>query len=206
MAAGDHQMKPASIDRAHISRVDVSRRDERLVRQAIAQAKGGDSEALHFLYGRYADDVFHYVKSFVRDHHEAEDITQNVFARLMTAIQRYEERDVPFAAWILRVSRNAALDHMRARRAIPCTEVRKSDDGFEQLDVERSWSLRQALDRLPEDQREVLILRHVSGLSPREIASTLHKSEGSIHGLHHRGRGAIRSSLQELGVAPMTAS
>ena len=66
-------------------------------RQAIASAKRGDWDGIHYLYARYADDVLGYVQSIVRDHHEAEDITQNVFAKLITAIERYEERAVPFA-------------------------------------------------------------------------------------------------------------
>ena len=57
---------------------------------------------------RYADDVQRFVQSIVRDVHEAEDITQNVFAKLITAIEKYEERAVPFAGWLMRVARNAA--------------------------------------------------------------------------------------------------
>ena len=179
-------------------------REARLVLQAIARAQEGDLEALHFLYARYADDVLGYVRSFVRDHHEAEDITQNVFAKLMKAIRRYEPREVPFTAWILRVARNAALDHLRSRRAVPCEEVRTSDEGYDQTRFDRSQTLRQALNQLPEEQREVLILRHIAGLSPGEIASILDKTEGSIHGLHHRGRGTLQSALRELDAAPTT--
>src|SRR3954463_9816112 len=79
--------------------------DSDLTRRAVTRAKAGDSEGLHYLYVRYADDVLRYVTGFIRDHHEAEDITQNVFAKLMTAINKYEEREVPFDAWILRVAR-----------------------------------------------------------------------------------------------------
>ena len=111
---------------------------------AIARVKEGDISALHFLYVRYADDVCGFVQSIVRDSYEAEDITQNVFAKLPTAIRKYE-------------------------------------------------------------QREVLVLRHIAGLSPCEIAELLDKSEGSIHGLHHRGRAALQSALRELGAAPVTA-
>ena len=100
-----------------------------LTREAIALAKAGDPEGLHYLYVRYADDVLRYVNGLIRDHHEAEDITQNVFAKLMKAIKKYEERAVPFDAWILRVARNAALDHLRAKRAIPTEEVRLTDTG-----------------------------------------------------------------------------
>ena len=107
-------------------------RDGLLVDDAILHAKAGDSDALHFLYVRYADDVLSYVRRFVKDHHEAEDITQTVFAKVMKAIGRYEPREVPFQAWILRVARNAALDHLRSRRAIPCEEVRTTDESHEQ--------------------------------------------------------------------------
>ena len=176
-----------------------------LVRRAVARAKEGDVSALHFLYVRFADDVCKYVRGIVRDPHEAEDVTQNVFAKLMTAIRRYEEREVPFAAWILTVSRNVALDHVRARRQIPVEEVRTSDEGHEQVGFERAQCLREALSGLPEEQRQVLILRHIAGLSPGEIALRLGKSEGSIHGLHHRGRGALQIALRDLDAAPVTA-
>jgi RNA polymerase sigma-70 factor (ECF subfamily) len=177
-----------------------------LTQRAVARAQAGDSEGLHFLYVRYADDVLRYVASFVRDHHEAEDITQNVFAKLMTAIKKYEHRAVPFEAWILRVARNAALDHLRAKRAIPTEEVRVTDTGSAQTGLDRGRALRAALEQLPDDQREVLVLRHIVGLSPVEIAGTLDKTESSVHGLHHRGRRSLRASLAELGAAPVVAT
>ena len=180
-------------------------RDSRLVQQAVARAKAGDGEGLHFLYVRYAADVQRYIASFVHDHHEAEDITQGVFAKLMKGIAKYEQREVPFGAWIMRVARNAALDHLRARRAIPTEEVRLADSGQGQISLDRGRDLRDALEGLPEDQREVLVLRHIAGLSPVEIADTLEKTESSVHGLHHRGRRALRARLAELGAAPVVA-
>ena len=60
----------------------------------------------------------------MRDEHEAEDVTQQIFAKLLTTIDRYEPRQVPFSAWILRVAHNAAIDHLRARRPVPLEEVR----------------------------------------------------------------------------------
>jgi RNA polymerase sigma-70 factor (ECF subfamily) len=149
--------------------------------------------------------VQRYIFSFVRDHHEAEDVTQNVFAKLMTSIRKYEQRDVPFVAWIMRVSRNAALDHMRSRRATPAEDLRLADDGHAQTSIDLGQDLRRALDQLPEDQREVLILRHVAGLSPVEIATTLQRSESSVHGLHHRGRRTLQAKLTEIGAAPVVA-
>lgn len=177
--------------------------DSRLVQEAVERAQRGDTEGLHFLYVRFAGDVRRYVASIVHDYHEAEDITQNIFAKLMTRIDKYEQRAVPFAAWIMRVARNAALDHMRSKRATPIEEIRVTDGGRAQTELSRGNDLRCALEELPEDQREVLILRHVAGLSPVEIADTLKKTESSIHGLHHRGRQTLQARLVELGAAPV---
>lgn len=179
--------------------------DTRLVQAAVRHAKEGDSEALHFLYVRYAGDLLRYVGSIIQDPHESEDIVHNVFAKLMTSIAKYEQKDVPFTAWILRVARNAALDHLRARRAIPTEEVRLADMGRTETSIERGRDLRQALDKLPDDQREVLVLRHVVGLSPGEIAEALGKTESSIHGLHHRGRRRLQANLVDLGAGPIVA-
>jgi RNA polymerase sigma-70 factor, ECF subfamily len=176
-----------------------------LERRAIAAAKRGEWDGIHYLYARYADDVLNYVRSIVRDHHEAEDITHNVFAKLITAINRYEERAVPFAAWITRVARNAALDHLRARRQIPVDEVRTTDPGDKGVELERRQCLQEALAGLPEEQRRVLLLRHVVGLSPPEIAERLGRTESSVHGLHHRGRARLRAALIELESAPVSA-
>ena len=177
-----------------------------LERKAIAAAKAGDWDALTYLYSRYSDDVCRFVQSIVHDHHQAEDITHDVFAKLIRAIQKYEEREVPFAAWIMRVARNAALDHMRSRRQIPVEEVWVSENGEEQTSLDCTRALKEALAELPQSQREVLVLRHIGGLSPNEIAERLGKTEASIQGLHHRGRAALKVSLRELGVAPVTAS
>jgi RNA polymerase sigma-70 factor, ECF subfamily len=181
------------------------KRSDALLLKAIRRAKVGDRDALRFLYVRYADNLYGYVRSIVRDEHAAEDITQDLFAKLPSALARYEPRSVPFAAWILRVARNLALDHLRALRAVPCEEVRAVEPYADDFSVERSRALRDALDALPRDQREVLILRHVAGMTPGEIARSLGKTEGSIHGLHHRGRRTLQRELSDLGARPVTS-
>jgi RNA polymerase sigma-70 factor (ECF subfamily) len=175
------------------------------VSQAVKRAQAGDREALGFLYARYADNIYGYVRSIVHDPHEAEDVTQQVFAKLMHVIEKYEERDVPFFAWVLRVARNLAVDHLRRQRAIPVEEVRMIDDGGTDVsDAHRMSDLREALSELPRDQCEVLVLRHFAGLSPTDIATRTGRSEGSIHGLHHRGRRALKAELISRGAAPAT--
>ncbi|MBA3806772.1 MAG: sigma-70 family RNA polymerase sigma factor [Solirubrobacterales bacterium] len=175
------------------------------VSQAVKRAQAGDREALGFLYARYADNVHGYVRSIVHDSYEAEDVTQQVFAKLIHVIGKYEERDVPFFAWVLRVARNVALDHLRRQRPIPVEEVRATDRGDANPDgSEQMRDLVEALAGLPRDQCEVLVLRHFAGLSPTEIATQTGRSEGSVHGLHHRGRRALRAELTRRGAAPAT--
>ena len=178
-----------------------------LVSQAVKRAKVGDREALGFLYARYADNVFGYVRSILHDPHDAEDVTQQVFAKLIHVIGKYEEREVPFFAWVLRVARNLAVDHMRHQRMIPVEEVRTTTgDGADPANDRRlSEELREELSKLPRDQREVVLLRHVAGFSPPEIAELTGRSEGSVHGLHHRGRRALAAGLVEHGIGPATA-
>ncbi len=179
--------------------------DSLLVRAAIASAQKGDMEGLNFLYARYSSVVLRYVNSVVKNEHEAEDITQNIFLKLFSVIHTYEPRGVPFLGWVLRIARNTSLDHLRARRAIPCEEVPSFGEDLHQVDSERRIDLCWALAQLPEEQRSVLVLRHIHGLSPSEIARVLGKTESSIDGLHHRGRKNIQSMLRDLGAAPVVA-
>jgi RNA polymerase sigma-70 factor (ECF subfamily) len=182
--------------------LDHSPQGEKLVIDAVLRAKDGDSDALRFLYLRYADNVYGYVCSIVRDEHEAEDVTQGIFAKLLTALERYEPRSVPFSAWILRIAHNASIDHMRSRRAVPCEEVRSVDDEDFDLSRERSRDLHMALDKLPPEQKDVIVMRFVLGLSPREIAERIGRSEDAVHGLQHRGRTTLRRELTALQSAP----
>ena len=107
--------------------LDESPEAMRQVRLAIARAKEGDRDALRLLYIRYSGNVYGYVRSIVRDDKEAEDLTQHVFMKLMTVIVKYDDHGVPFSAWLLRLARNVALDHLRRRRATPTEEVFGAD-------------------------------------------------------------------------------
>lgn len=186
--------------------LDESPEAMRQVRLAIARAKEGDRDALRLLYVRYSENVYGYVRSIVRDEKEAEDLTQHVFLKLITAIRKYDDRGVPFSAWLLRLARNASLDHLRRRRAIPAEEVYGADTYTDDSDLDTARTLQTALDALPEEQRDVVMMRHVIGLTPPEIAVHMGRSESSIHGLHHRGRKALQQELRRLNCAPCTAA
>jgi RNA polymerase sigma-70 factor (ECF subfamily) len=182
--------------------LEHSPESEQLVLDAIERAKDGDDDAIRLLYLRYADNVYGYVCSIVRDEHEAEDVTQLIFAKLLTALPRYQPRVVPFSAWILRVAHNAAIDHVRARRSVPFAEVRPVDTEDHNLAWERGQDLREALEALPPEQRDVIVMRFIYGLTPGEVAERLGRSEDAIHGLQHRGRRKLRAELTRLQSAP----
>ena len=171
----------------------------------VHRLKRGDRDALATLYARFRGSVHRYLRGVVRDEHEAEDVTQHVFAKLPTAVRRYEPSESPFSAWLMRVARNAAIDAERRKRLVlvgdaPAGLVTSNDD------EELRRSLRDALDSVPVEQRTVLVMRHVVGLTPGEIADRLDRTEASVHGLHHRGRRVLRERLEELGSAPRLAA
>lgn len=181
--------------------IDESAETLRRIKLAVARAKEGDREALQFLYVQYSHNIYGYVRSIIHDEHEAEDVTQQVFAKLITVIVKYDDRGVPFFAWLLRMARNVAIDQLRANRLTPTEHVLDPDASCG-ADLDRAESVRSALATLPQEQREVVILRHVVGLSPGEIADRMGRTESSIHGLHHRGRRALQRELRRLDSTP----
>jgi RNA polymerase sigma-70 factor, ECF subfamily len=178
--------------------------DERRIRRLVTAAQAGDREAMHVLYVSFAPGLRAYVTRIV-GRHDAEDVTQQVFAKLIDELPSYRPGEAPFSAWLLRVARNLAVDHLRRSRRVPCAEVGVGEALADEARRERTASLREALSGLPPAQREVLLLHHLVGLSPGEIADSLGRSVHSIHCLHNRGRSAARTALDRLGARPATS-
>ena len=180
-------------------------RDEGRTRRVVGAARAGDREALGELYMSHAPAVHAHVLRVLKDLDDADDVTQQVFAKLLTGMDRYRPGEAPFIVWVLRVARNAAIDHLRQVRAVPVDEVDERGAGDDRAAEEVRAALRAALAALPQGQREVLLLTHLVGLSPHEIATTLGCTVRAVHGLHYRGRAAIRVTLTDLGSAPAVA-
>jgi RNA polymerase sigma-70 factor, ECF subfamily len=175
------------------------------IAQAVARAQGGDQEGMDFLYKSHAAMVKRCAHRIVRDEYAAEDVTQTTFAKLFDVIGKYQPRDVPFSAWLLKVARNLAFDHLRSLRPLPVEHALPPWIDQEAVH-ERSLAISEALQTLPPEQRRVLVMRHLLGLRPRDIAQRLGKSEGAVHQLHHRARVACRIALAERGSAPCAAT
>jgi RNA polymerase sigma-70 factor, ECF subfamily len=178
-----------------------------LVEDAITRTGEGDTHALHFLYVRFADEVSTFVGSIVRNAQEVDHVTQTVFARLAGEARQYDPEQLPFTAWILRLAERVARDHTGENAQPKVDEVgrngarggtgaRRSPHHGEAL------RLREALHRLPHEQRQVLVLRHVAGWSVQDIAERLGLTEASVRGLDEDGRRTLRAT--NLGAAGIT--
>ena len=180
--------------------------EEWRARRIVLAARSGDHDAMRELYLRYAARVRAHVLRIVGDEHDADDVTQQVFAKLLTELGRYRTGDARFLAWILRVAHNAAIDHLRRSRTVPCEDVRGPNASDDPAGEKARTALHTALASLPRAQRDVLLLTHLVGLSPSEIAEHLGRSVRSVHGLHYRGRAAAQEALHDLGSAPATVT
>jgi RNA polymerase sigma-70 factor (ECF subfamily) len=184
--------------------LEDERRPGEVVR-AVARAKQGDQAALRYLYTRFSGNVYGYARSIVRNDHDAEDVVQQVFTRVMTAIQSYEQRSVPFSAWLLRITHNMAIDNVRRRTPTVDEAERPVAEDRPQFESHHlRGALHDALTELPEVQREIIVLRHLGGYSPVEIAERLGRTENSVHGLHHRGRRTLQRALTQADATPCT--
>jgi RNA polymerase sigma-70 factor, ECF subfamily len=162
----------------------------------------GDRDAVAAIYRRHSAGIYGYIRSIVLDPHEAEDLMQQVFIKLMTAQPAVVGPD--FAPWLLRVARNTAIDSLRRRRRTVLRDPHTWTPAGEAPDEEARRCLEDALRDLSRGQRDVLLLRDIVGLTPREAARRLGKSHGAVHMLHHRARRSVRDKLMAWGSGPCT--
>ncbi len=164
--------------------------DERLLIEAAQK----DASRFAELYEANFHRVYAFVSRRVGNRQEAQDLTSEVFHRALANLKRFEWRGAPFAAWLYRMAANAVADHYqeKAREGeFPPEEV--SDDAM--ADAERRASLAQCVDRLPKDQRRVIVMRFVEQRSIREIAEDLGKTEGAIKQLQWRAMQNLRAQM-----------
>jgi RNA polymerase sigma-70 factor, ECF subfamily len=176
------------------------------MRQSRGDGGALDCQAVAELYERHSRGIYGYIRSIVGDAHEAEDITQQVFLKLITASTTSNRRPTHLSAWLLRVARNAALDSLRSKKRTLLRDPQRWTPAGVAPDEEVRRSLEEALALLSSGQRDVLLLREVLGLTPHEAAQLLGKSDGAVHMLHHRARRALCAQLVGCGSAPSTRS
>ncbi|HEX6506490.1 MAG TPA: RNA polymerase sigma factor [Chloroflexota bacterium] len=172
-----------NLDRADVEALGAG--DERLL---IERARW-DSEAFARLYERYVDAVFRYLRTYAESEDDAADLTQHVFLRVLEALPRYQERGLPFRAWLFRIARNAATDTFRRRRrTLPWDHIPESLHPFspggdpETISLHREAlnQLRVVVGQLPSEKQELLALRFAAGLSSAEIALVVGRSPAAV--------------------------
>lgn len=170
------------------------------LRPLVQRASQGDATAFGKLYDIHLDAIYRYAYYKLGDPSEAEDLTARVFLKAWEAMPRYQCRDIPFSHWLMRLARNAVIDHYRTGRAhgeleesLPSGEPGPQG---EYLREERLRALEGALRRLPEEQRTVVVLRFIEGMDYAQLASIVGKSQGALRVIQHRALAALRRILE----------
>lgn len=169
----------------------------------INRAKEGELVVVSVIYERYQQGIFRYLYYRVGDQQTAEDLTSEVFLRMIEALENYNHKKSSFQAWLFQIARNLSIDHYRKtkhQKNVPLEDNFSVEEGEPLEIVTReltSEKLHQALTKLPDNQRDVIVMRFISGLPIGEVAQSLHKSEDSIKGLQRRGLLALREILNE---------
>ena len=178
--------------------------DERLL---VERAGSRDAEAFGELYDMHVVRVYRHIYYLVNSISEAEDLTAQTFLQAWEAMDRYEDRGVPFVSWLLRIAHNLAISHLRSRR-----ERSQLHDGLVDHDTFRDPEkvaeraadeerVRRAILRLGHEQRQVIILRFVEDLEYPEVAEIVGKSVAAVRVIQHRALCALRKMMKVDGVA-----
>ena len=178
--------------------------------RALVEAAQADPARFEALYRKYLAQVYNYAFYELRDHHEAEDVTERTFLAALTNLGRFEERARPadgdgastFRVWLFQIARNAVAERRRRRSATrrppsrpPRTSPRPSTSRATRRRNDDAAAAWRAVARLPDDRRRAIVLRFVDEMTTAEIAGVLGRSEGAVRVLIHR---ALRSVAHDL--------
>jgi RNA polymerase sigma-70 factor (ECF subfamily) len=184
-----------------MSRSNLQETDDK---ELIAHAAKGDREAFGALYERYVLRVFRHVYYMTSSPQSAEDLTAQTFLNALEAIHRYEMRGAPFLAWLLRIAYNLTVNHTKVRKngtsplpetlEIPGTNYSPEEACEAKADGEQVWAV---VRKLRGDQRQVIVMRFVDGLSYPDIAKVLGKTIGAVRVIQYRALCALRRRLED---------
>ena len=174
----------------------------------LVQLAKEDPEAFGELYERYVTKIYNYIYYRVGDQEEAEDLTARTFFRALRKIGSYEERGLPFSAWLYRIAHNLVANWHRSqtrRKSVQLDELITASSAVSSpSSMVEKWEAREMLleviQTLPEDRQQLLILKFVERMPNAQIGKVMGRSESSIKSLYHRTLKALRSDLQNKGL------
>lgn len=173
------------------------------LRALIQQAQNGDNHAVAQLYEIHLERIYRYIVYRVPEQ-DAEDLTAEVFTNMIESLPRYEQRGIPFEAWLYRIAAARVADYHRARsrnQQVELTDAVAEDTPHPEdalLEQQERDRLRAALHKLNEDEQKLIILRFIERKSHAEVAEILGKSENAVKVMQHR---ALRKAAKQLGLA-----
>lgn len=182
----------------HISADDERQQDERLALDARAS-----SSAFEALYIRHRDAVFGYLRAWTGEDDTALELTAVTFERALSAIGRYRARGPGPRAWLLRISRNAAIDDQRRRRRTaheqPSRDFPATGASPEEASIaaDERRAIRALVATLPQPQRDAIAMRYAAGLTAHEIGSLIGKSEAATQKLLSRALQTLREAYDD---------
>lgn len=162
--------------------------------EVVANASQGDQEAFGVLYERYVGRIYNYIYYRTGNQYDAEDITSRVFYRAMRHIANYQDRGLPFSAWLYRIAHNLVANWHRdnsRKKEIPLEDsfsVRYVGDHPETalLKNEEQENLLRLIRRLPPERQQLIMLKFIEHLPNAEIGQIMGRTEGAIKSLYHR--------------------
>lgn len=171
----------------------------------VAQAKQ-DPAAFGVIYERYVDRIYAYVYHRVHNQQDAEDLTARTFFQALAKLHTYEDRGLPFSAWLFRIAHNLVANWHRdnSRRKFVTLDglnlpgMRRQEPDAVAEKNEEYETLWQAIERLPDERRDLLLYKFGSRLSNLEIGKLMNRSEGAIKSLYFRTLAALRKDLSGL--------
>jgi RNA polymerase sigma-70 factor (ECF subfamily) len=179
------------------------------LRQLVERGQQGNREALEELYLLHFDRIYSYLHLSVGNRHDAEDLTTQVFVRMLESIGRFRWRSAPFSAWLFRIAHNLAMDHFRAtKRWQPEEEVPEPEPPEESAAEEEALesigrrSMLELIETLSHEQQQVLTLKFVFNFSNADAATILGKTEGAIKSLQHRALATLQRQLEKSPGSP----
>ena len=166
--------------------------------------------AFGVLYERYVKKIYNYIYYRTGNHHDAEDLTARTFYRALSNMAGYENRGIPFSAWLYRIAHNLVANWHRdrsRRQVIPLDELvlasRRKADPLQLVEAnEEKETLLRAIRHLPADRQQLLILKFVEKMPNAEIGQVMGRSEGAIKSLYHRTLIALRKELGKRSLEP----
>ncbi len=168
----------------------------------VSGAQAGDSEAFGRLYRAYVQAIYRYLFLRLSDTSLAEDLTAEVFLRAVDGLPRYIQRGLPFGAWLFRIARDRLVDYYRQSARRPRAEL---DDNLPSdlpepsdsvVDSETAETLREALAKLTDEQRDVIQFRFMEEWSLEETARVMNKSVNAVKALQHRALNALNRFMK----------